>query len=150
MANIIVRGKRPLTVFEEMDRILDSVFDNVHSFGRVGSLGYRHPAVDISENDKEYQLVAEIPGFDESEVEVKVDEGILSINASKEGEKEEGKEDGRYLVRERRSAKFSRSFVVPKDVDQDKINAGFSKGLLTLTLPKVEKAQAKKITIKKA
>src|SRR5262249_7674539 len=97
------------------------------------------PAVDVTETEKGYKVVAELPGMDEKNIEVKI--------ANKE-EKEEEKQD--YYVRERSFGSFERTFRVPDGVELGKVDASFKKGVLTVTLPKTAEAQKaeKKITVK--
>jgi HSP20 family protein len=155
------REWRPLaTLRREIDRLFDdfhvwprpsgrTVFD-VEPFWR-GELSFgRAPAVDIAEKDKEYEITAELPGLDESNVEVKFADGLLTIKGEKREEKEEKKKD--FYLSERRFGSFQRSFQVPEGVDADKIVASFKDGVLTVTLPKSPDAQKKekKIAIKKA
>ena len=108
------------------------------------------PAVDVSETDKAYEITAELPGMDEKNVEVKVANHTLTIKGEKQEEKEEKKKD--YYRRERSFGSFERSFAVPDDVDTDKIEANFKKGVLSVTLPKSAEAQKaeKKIAVKAA
>jgi HSP20 family protein len=107
-------------------------------------------AVDITENEKAYEITAELPGMDEKNIDVNVVNGGLTIKGEKKDEKEEKKND--YYVSERRYGSFQRYFRVPDGVDTDKIEANFKKGVLTVTLPKKAEAQkpAKKIDIKAA
>jgi len=106
------------------------------------------PAVNISESQKAYEITAELPGMDEKNIEVKVANSNLSIK----GERQEEKEEKDYYLRERNFGSFERSFDVPEGVDGDKIEASFSKGVLTVTLPKKPEAQkpAKRIEVKAA
>ncbi len=108
------------------------------------------PAVDITENEKGYELTAELPGMDEKNIEVKLSNGNMIIKGEKKEEKEE-KQKGYYL-QERRFGSFERTFRVPEEVDADKIEASFNKGVLKVTLPKKLEAQkpAKKIDVKGA
>jgi HSP20 family protein len=108
------------------------------------------PAVDVVEKDKAYEITAELPGMDESNIDVKFSDGVLSIKGEKKEEKEERKKD-QYLS-ERRYGSFQRAFRVPDGVDADKIEANFKNGVLTVTLPKTAEAvrSEKKIEIKKA
>ena len=91
-----------------------------------------------------------MPGIDESNIDVKVSDGVLSIKGEKKEEKEEKSKD-RYLS-ERRYGSFQRAFRVPDGVDADKIEANFKNGVLTVTLPKTPAAvrREKKIAIKAA
>ena len=88
--------------------------------------------------------------MDEKNIEVKVANGNLTIKGEKQEEKEEKKKD--YYLQERHYGSFERSFEVPENVDPDKIEAVFKKGVLTVTLPKKAEAQkpAKKVDVKAA
>jgi HSP20 family protein len=108
------------------------------------------PAVDITEDDKAYKVTAELPGMSDKEIEVVVSGDMLTLKGEKRAEKEQ-KEKNFYLS-ERSYGSFQRSFYVPEGVDHDKIAADFSKGVLTVTMPKTAKAveQQKKIEVKSA
>ena len=108
------------------------------------------PAVDIVEKDNAYEVVADLPGMDEKNIEVNIANGTLTIKGEKQEEKEEKKKD--YYLQERCFGSFQRSFRVPEGVDANKIDAQFKKGVLTVTMPKTVEAQkpAKKIEIKAA
>lgn len=105
------------------------------------------PVVDLVERDKEYEISAELPGMDQSNVEVKLANGVLTISGEKKEEKEEKKKN--YYLSERRYGAFQRSFQVPEGVDVDKIEATFKNGVLTIVLPKTAEAlkREKKIAI---
>lgn len=133
------------------DRLLD-VIDNSWDrfFGPFFDVApfktERVPAIDVKENDGGYTLEAELPGMTEKDLELKLEGNLLTLSTKKSEENEENKEN--YLVKERRSCSFVRSFVVPEDVDAEKISAEFKNGLLTLSLPKAEKAKPKMLEIK--
>jgi HSP20 family protein len=125
-------------------------FFDVQPFWR-GDVGWgKAPAVDIADTDKAYEITAELPGMDESNIDVKFSDGTLTIKGEKRDEKQEKEKD--YYLSERRYGSFQRSFGVPDGVDADKIEANFKHGVLTVTLPKTPQAQKseKKIAIKKA
>jgi HSP20 family protein len=105
------------------------------------------PAVDIVEKDTAYEVTVELPGMDESNIELKLSNGALTIRGEKKEEKEEKKKD--YYLSERRFGSFERRFQVPQGVDTGKIEASFKKGVLTVTLPKTHEARAqeKKIAV---
>ena len=123
----------------------DSVFDNIFGGDSFG-YGRNCPAVDVREEKDRYVMEAELPGLTESDIDVNLDDNMLTISSKKNEEKEERK-DG-YLLKERRAYSFKRSFVVPKDVNREKIDAKFKDGLLTLTLEKAPEAKPKKIEVK--
>lgn len=142
-------------LFEGFDRTVwrlplrRSVFD-IEPFWRRELTWGATPAVDIVEKDKAYELTAELPGLDESNVEVKLANGGLVIKGERKEEKEERKKD--YYLSERRHGSFERRFQLPEGIDTDKIEATFKKGVLTVTLPKKPEAQKpeKKIDVKAA
>jgi len=92
------------------------------------------PAMDMTEKENAYEVTAELPGMAESDVEVKLSNGNLSIKGEKREEKEE--KDKERHVSERSYGAFHRLFRLPDDVDADGIEAEFSNGVLTVTLPK--------------
>ena len=106
------------------------------------------PAVDVKETDSEFLMEVELPGLSEKDVEVKLDNNLLTISSRKEDSKEE-KKNG-YIMRERRSASFSRSFVLPEGIDREKIAAEFKNGILNLSFPKTPAAKPKMIEVKKS
>jgi HSP20 family protein len=104
------------------------------------------PAVDVLETDTEFQIQAELPGLEKEQVSLSVEEGVLTISGRREQEKEgNGK---RYHKIERAYGGFARSFTVPDLVDQHKVSAEFKNGVLTVRLPKSEKARPKAIEVK--
>lgn len=111
-------------------------------FGRTA------PSVDMSETDKEYQIVAEMPGLDENDVEVVLSGDLLTIKGEKKQEKVEKRKD--TYRSERRYGSLSRSFRLPDAIDQDKVAAEIKNGILTVTLPKTPEARkkVKKIGVK--
>jgi HSP20 family protein len=125
-----------------------SLFD-VQPFWRGEIASGKAPAVDIVDTDKAFEITAELPGMDESNIDVKFADGTLTIKGEKRDDKEEKKKD--YYLSERRYGSFQRSFGVPDSVDAEKIEANFKNGVLTVTLPKTSQAQKseKKIAIKK-
>ena len=104
------------------------------------------PMVDISEDDKEYVIKAELPEVNKDDLKVRVEKGVLTISGERKFEKEEkGK---RYHRIERAYGTFTRSFTLPEDADGGKVNAEFKNGVLTVHLAKSEQAQPKAIDVK--
>ena len=106
------------------------------------------PVVDLVEKDNAYELSAELPGMDERDVQISLRDDVLTISGEKKEETEEKKHGWHFA--ERRFGSFRRAFQLPQDVDAEKIEAAFKKGVLTITLPKNPQAAKveKKIEIK--
>jgi HSP20 family protein len=138
--NLIRYQPNALGLLDNVSSWFDDFFTEP-SFGRSTL-----PAVDVRETDSEYLMEVELPGLTEKDVEVKLDNNLLTISSSSHEKKEE-KKNG-YVMRERRSAYFSRSFVLPEGVDREKIDAEFRNGVLNLTFPKVPAAKPKNIEVK--
>jgi HSP20 family protein len=126
------------------------MFDAEPAFQYESSFAIPSPAVDISEDDGAYKVTAELPGMAEKEIEVVVSGDTLSIKGEKRLEKEQKEKN--FHLSERSYGSFERNFYVPDGVDRDKTAADFSKGVLTVTMPKTAKAveQTKKIEVKSA
>ncbi|HXF94228.1 MAG TPA: Hsp20/alpha crystallin family protein [Nitrospiraceae bacterium] len=104
------------------------------------------PAVDVVETDTEFQILAELPGLEKEDVKLSVEGGVLAISGRREPMKE-GK--GTRIHRlERASGSFLRSFSVPDSVDETRVKANYRNGILTVHLPKTEKAKPRSIEVK--
>ncbi len=106
------------------------------------------PHVDVSETDKEIKVSVELPGMDEKDIDVSLTRDALTIKGEKKEEKEDKGKD--YYRMERAYGSFTRSIPLPIEVDTDKVQATFKKGVLDITLPKSAKAiqETKKISVK--
>ncbi len=104
------------------------------------------PRVDIAETNKEFSITAEIPGVEKGDVRIKVDNGVLTIRGERKQEKEE--KDKKFHRIERFYGSFTRSFTLPDNVDESRIEASFKDGMLTLSVPKTEESKPKTIEIK--
>ena len=99
------------------------------------------PRVDTAETDAAYELTAELPGVDEKDIKIALEDNVLSISGEKKAEREEKKKD--YVMSERSYGSFKRAFTLPENVDPEKIAAKFEKGVLKVTLPKTAPSPAK-------
>jgi HSP20 family protein len=106
------------------------------------------PLADITEDDKEYLIKAELPEMKKEDVKVTVENGVLTISGERKFEKEEEKK--KYHRVERGYGTFMRSFALPDDADFSKVNAEFKGGVLTVHVPKSEHAQPKQIEVEVA
>lgn len=104
------------------------------------------PAVDMVDEKDEIVVKADLPGLDQKDIEVTVQDGTLTIRGERKEEKEEKKED--YYYAERTYGAFMRSLPLPKGVDADKVKATFKKGVLEVHLPKAKEASGKTVEVK--
>jgi len=104
------------------------------------------PSVDISENDKEFTLLADIPGVDPKDIDISMEKGVLTMKGERQSEKVEEGENYRRVERE--SGQFYRRFTLPDSADADKIEATSANGVLTITIPKQEVAISRRIEVK--
>jgi HSP20 family protein len=140
-----------LTLHREMNRLFDDVFNRFDSgmpsvFGRLpGWSSGSWPSLEVNASDNEIRVSAELPGMDEKDIELLVDQHVLTIRGEKKSETED---KGRHFS-ERYYGRFERSIALPFEVEEDKAEASFKNGVLTVTLPKSAKAQdtAKRIAI---
>ena len=133
--------------FEELDRFFEDPF-----FFPLGQrmmvrprISVGVPQVDISDEGDHIRIRADMPGVQKENVEVLVDDDVLEIKANVSEEHE--CTEGNFIRRERRSSSFHRSFVLPDTVKADLIRAGMKDGVLSVTIPKVEPKQPKKVAI---
>ena len=106
-----------------------------------------HPAVDISEDDKEYLIVADLPEVKKEEVEVGVENGVLTIAGERKSEVEDNDEKKKFHRVERSYGRYVRTFRLPDEVDGDNIVAKFENGVLHVHLPKGGEIARQKIDI---
>jgi HSP20 family protein len=136
----------PMRGLEKAQRRFNSFIDDMEK-GVSFEMGGFNPRVDITEDDKNLYVHAEMPGIPKDNVKISVnDDMMLTIKGSKN--KEELKEEQSYVRAERAYGEFSRSFVLPENIDIDNINAKYENGVLELTLPKVEPPKPKEVEVK--
>lgn len=144
MKSVITYNPSPvLSALDDWDKLVGDFFGRDYQCS-AGTIGY--PVVDIREEKERYVLEAELPGLSDKDVDIKVNDRILTIASSKEEEKKSERE-GVWLIRERGVRTFRRSFSMPRDVDLDGIQASFKDGLLTVSMGKRPEAREKTITV---
>jgi HSP20 family protein len=137
-----------ITRYQPSTDLLRPFFDDlITPFGRMGS-SMRVPDTDVVERENEIQVVCELPGMKADEVELSLENNVLTISGEKHEQREQGKEGDTFHLSERRWGRFSRSFVLPREVNAEQISAHFENGVLTVTIPKSEKARRRRIDIK--
>jgi len=129
-----------MTLHREMNRLFDDIFRgfDIGPFGGMSRSMAGWPSVEVIESDKDVRVSAELPGLDEKDVEVLMSDGVLTIR----GEKKSEVEDKERAFSERYYGRFERRIPLAWDVEEDKVEASFRNGVLTVTLPKSAQASA--------
>lgn len=148
-------GRDPFTSLQrEMNRLFEDPF---RSFGSFGSQAQEQGAsmvearMNVSENDKEIKVTAELPGVAENDVDITLDGDLLTIRGEKKFEQERGGEKESYHFVERSYGSFQRTLRLPYAINPDEVQAHFQNGVLTLAIPKpAQQQRAHKIQIGKA
>ena len=139
-------SSNPIVAFhQEMNRLFEDFWHDFDGDGQSGIRSFGFPHVEVSETDRELKVEAELPGMDEKDVEVLLDNGALTLR----GEKRSETEDKSRRISERYYGRFERQIPLPVEVQEDRISASFKKGVLTVSLPKSAEAsqRIKKIPI---
>jgi HSP20 family protein len=139
------REDSPFFAFRrELDRLFDDAFRgwNLPATGTGTGTGWPH--LEVKETDTELKVTAELPGLTEKDIELHIDEGMLTIR----GERRQESDDKARGYSERYYGRFERRLALPRGVEEDKADARFENGLLTITLPKGPEAErARRIPI---
>lgn len=147
----VTRGANPIAAFQdEMNKLFSNFFGDVSlpTWMRRDEGALVSPAMDVTENDKEFKITAELPGIEAKDVQITTSEGYVTIKGEKKEEKKEEKEG--YFRQERSYGSFQRVVALPDTASFDKAEATFKNGVLSLSIPKKAGAQSKerKIEIK--
>lgn len=141
-----------LSLQREMNRMFDDVF---RGFGALSPAGrgerggaMMQPEIDVSETEQAYKICADLPGVSEKDVDVTLDNDVLTIKAERTQERNEEKEN--YHLVERSHGVFQRALRLPSDVDADNVEANFQNGVLTLTIPKSAGRSSRRIQVQGA
>ena len=132
----------------EMNRLFHTFFETPTSGGGTGgNSGLRrwHPAMDLVETDEHFVLRADLPGVDENDVKVELEDSVLSISGDRRHE-QEAKKGGYYRI-ERATGSFARTLTLPEGIDADAVQASFDKGVLEVRIPKPEERKPRRIAI---
>lgn len=134
-------GQEERNPFLGLRRDIDRLFDDVFR-GSMPSLGFGHgtiawPSVEVGETDREIRVTAEVPGMNENDIELLIEDGVLTLRGEKKSETED--KDRGYS--ERFYGRFERRVALPTGVDEEAAKANFRDGVLTVTLPKSDEAE---------
>ena len=135
----------PWSELEDMSARLNRLFTEPGT-GEASRRVVWSPAVNVEETKEELRLTAELPGMSIDDIEIEVENNVLSLRGEKREEKE--KEDRKYHLWERCYGSFERSFTLPRTVKADEISAQFKDGILHVQMPKAAEARTRKISIK--
>lgn len=142
---------KPTNPFNEVSRLFERMQNDFEEMARSWSgepeFVSSHVRVDLEDKDDEFVLTAELPGFDTDDIDVRMTDRTVHLEAE-HAEETEAKEEGEYVKRERHRASVARSISLPGEVEADDISATFDNGVLTVHLPKSEPVtQGKQIEI---
>ena len=155
MTKVIVNPNLPffdrdsfLTPFDKMfDQMIETHFPNVvQQVGVKPYQGTAYPKVNVYEYDDKIGLVAEIPGLKKKQLNIEVEDGVLTISGDKHNIWEEA--EAKILRRELKQSSFKRSFELGELLDGDNISANFTDGILSISIPKLEPEKPKKKSVK--
>ncbi len=135
-----------VTLRERMNRLFEDAFTSRGEEKDLVASSWS-PSVDIYETENEIVLTAEVPGVDEKNIEIKLEDNTLSLKGDRNFEKETKEEN--YHRIERAYGSFYRSFTLPRNIDQDNIKAESENGILRITMPKKPELKPKKVKILK-
>jgi len=138
--------KEMATLQDRMNRVFGDIWGRTHRPDEDYISGSWLPSVDVRETKDALEISAELPGIEPKEVEVSVENGVLTLKGSRQFEK--ATEGETYHRVERAYGSFERSFSLPTNVDPEKVHAVYRHGVLHLTLPKREEAKPRSISIK--
>src|SRR5437667_12851728 len=130
------------TLHDQINRLFSDAFEGTEGESNLTAWA---PAVDISENEHELLVKADLPGIDPKDLDIRVENNVLTIRGERKFEKKVNEEN--YLRVERSYGSFARSFTLANTVNSDAIKAGYQNGVLTLSIPKREEAKPKQIEV---
>jgi HSP20 family protein len=137
----------PFREFTTLQDRMNRLFQSSVSEGREEALSTSSfaPAVDVYEDEHNVVLKIEVPGIDEKDIDVRIENNTLTVHGERKFEKEEKEENYRRI--ERQYGSFTRSFTLPTTVDAEKVSANYEKGILKVTLSKKAEAKPKQIKV---
>ena len=128
----LIKWQPSRNILNDFDIMIDNIFNdgwNLHTVPRNNT----YPAVDIKESKNEYTIIADLPGFEKSNINLSIDEGYLTIKANEEKVNDS---NGRYMMKERSMRNYSRTFSLPDNALESKVSAKYTNGTLSITIPK--------------
>ncbi len=147
------RTQAPANVFSSLHREIDRLFEDL-TRSTLGEFGQAQvnlvPSIDVAETDKEIVITAEMPGLERKDIDISLDDDVLTIRGEKKVETKQDDKDKNYHVAERAYGVFFRAIQLPPGVNPASIKATMSNGVLKVTIPRPAKSEPKKIEVKEA
>jgi HSP20 family protein len=141
-------NKDRVVTFDSLRKNINSLFDDFFSLTPTSMFEFDwSPSIDVEEDDKSIRVKAEVPGIDEKDLKVTLENNVLTIKGEKKEEIQKEDKNSRYVVSERRFGSFQRSIALPEGIKADNIKANFKKGVLHIEIPKDETVKPHKISI---
>jgi HSP20 family protein len=141
----------PWNVVSQLQSEINRVFGNLSDTDSNSATSEWSPSVDVREFSNRFQLLLDVPGVDPKDVEITLDNGVLTVSGTRSEEKAvgtNGAEQPQQQRLERRLGRFHRRFILPDTADADNVNATGRNGVLEIVIPKQPKAQPRRITVK--
>lgn len=141
----------PWNVVSQLQSEINRVFGNLSDTDSNSATSEWSPAVDVREFSNRFQLLLDVPGVDPKDVEITLDNGVLTVSGTRSEEKAvgtNGAEQPQQQRLERRLGRFYRRFILPDTADADNVNTTGRNGVLEIVIPKQPKAQPRRITVK--
>ena len=142
----------PWGVVSQLQNEINRVFGNLNDTDSSSATSEWSPAVDVREYSDRFQLLLDVPGVDSKDVEITLDNGVLTVSGNRTEEKTVGSNGGVEQPQqqriERRLGRFYRRFILPDTADAENVNASGRNGVLEIVIPKQPKAQPRRITVK--
>ena len=141
----------PWGVVSQLQNEINRVFGNLNDTDSSSATSEWTPAVDVREYSDRFQLLLDVPGVDSKDVEITLDNGVLTVSGNRTEEKtlgSNGAEQPQQQRIERRMGRFYRRFILPDTADAENVNASGRNGVLEIVIPKQPKAQPRRITVK--
>ena len=125
-------------MFERMNRQFNELSEGSQLPATTG--GPQSVSMDVAEQDDEYIVTADLPGYEKADIDLSISERTLRVGVDREESTDESDEEGTYIRRERRRQSVSRTITLPEEVEEDEASAAYNNGVLTVTLPKRDRS----------
>ena len=125
-------------MFERMNRQFNELSEGSQLPATTG--GPQSVSMDVAEQDDEYVVTADLPGYEKADIDLSISERTLRVGVDREESTDESDKEGTYIRRERRRQSVSRTITLPEEVEEDEASAAYNNGVLTVTLPKRDRS----------